>query len=229
MAFIIKDTPVKVAEREIFQDEDGYIAFPSNEMAVFDREQFIPIGVLSYQQFDRHSNEKIFIAVPNLQGIPDGDYGAITYSFVSESDGWRLDDEFANDSKLDEGEDYIDRYQQSREFFTQHQYLEAYGRKAPLFVIGGQPPLGQNWDAILYDEMGDNPELDHYHDVTSDRDDPEFESMSSREITYFDEETEQEFIFLGYFSDTPYLELSGTFMVFYQPESKKVMLVVEYD
>ncbi|MCG7499802.1 hypothetical protein MHO82_23320 [Vibrio sp. Of7-15] len=229
MAFFIKDTKLKVAEREIFHNEEGYIGFPSKDLVVFDNDTLLPIGLLSYNLFDSDSDEKILIAVPNLQGIPEGDYGAITYSFINKEEGWRLDDEFLHDSALDEEEDYISNYHQAHEFFIKHKHVTAFGRKAPLFEIGGQPPLGQNWDSILYNERGDNPELDRYHEVTSNISDPDFEYMSTRDITYFNEREEQEFIFLGCFSDTPYLDLAGKFMVFYQPDLKKVMLVIEYD
>lgn len=229
MAFIIKESKVKVDERKIFQGENGYVPFPNNDVATFDNDELIPIGVLSYNQFDSSSDDKILIAVPNLQGIPDGDYGPITYSFANENEGWRLDEEFRSDAKLDDQEDYLDNYKEALNSFTENGYIMESGEKAPLFEIGGQPPLGQNWDAILYDEMGDNPELDHYHEVTSDLNHPEFEDMNTRDIVYFDEEDEREYIFLGSFRDTPYLDLSGCIMVFYQPDLKKVMLVVEYD
>ena len=227
MAFTIKDTEVKVTEREIFHDENEYTSFPTTALVNFEQDELIPIGLLSYQLFDSSSCDAILIAVPNLQGIPDGDYGPITYSFIGEKSRWKLDNEFIEDPKLDE--EYLENYESARDFYLKNNYIMEYRSKSPLFTLGGQPPLGQNWDSILYNEMGDNPELDYYHDVTSNINDPKFEYMSTREIVYLDERDEKEYVFLGSFRDIPYLDMAGSIMVFYQHELKKVMLVVEYD
>ena len=76
--------------------------------------------------------------------------------------------------------------------------------------------------------MEDNPELDRYHDAMEEESGSDYEYMSSREITYFDEGLEQEFIFLGRFSYDLYLDGGGDCIVFYQPELKKVMVVAEF-
>ncbi len=229
MAFIIKESKVRVDEREIFQREKVYTPFPSDELGSFDRNELIPIGILSYSVFDSAIIDQVLIAVPNLQGIPDGDYGAITYSFNSECNKWRLDTEFLSDEKLEEQDVHLNNYKKSLEFFNENNFIIESGNKVPLFVIGGQPRFGQNWAASLYNEMGNNPELDHYYEVTTNINHPEFEYMSTREIVYLDEQKENEYIFLGSFRDIPYLDLAGCLMVFYQPELRKVMLAVEYD
>ena len=229
MAFIIKESKIRVDEREIFQAENLYTPFPSNGLVSFDSSQLIPIGILSYNAFDSTVLNQVLIAVPNLQGIPDGDYGAITYSFDSECNKWQLDEEFLNDAKLEDHDFHLDIYEKTKLFFNENGFIVESGNKKPLFVIGGQPPLGQNWDSVLYDEAGDNPELDHYDEVMTNLNDPEFEYMSTREVVYLDEESEDEYIFLGSFRDTPYLDLAGCLMVFYQPELNKVMLAIEYD
>ena len=229
MAFLIKDTKLKVLPRCILQEEEGYIPFPTLDTALFDQNDLLPIGLLSYRQFDNSSNEKILIAVPNTQGTFDGDYPFITYSLTSE--GWLLDGEYSDALEYKSDEHYTTYYQQAKTFFKQKNHL-TWGlknrKKEPLFELGGQPPLGQNWDSVLFDEMGDNPELDHYHDVMEEEDGSNFENMSTKEITYFDEELEKEFIFIGKFSYDLYLNGGGDCIVFYQPELKKVMVIAEF-
>lgn len=229
MAFLVKDTKLKMISREIIQEEEKYVAFPTNKLVLFDQDALFPIALLSYNQFDNSTDEKILIAVPNIQGIFDGDHPFITYSLTR--DGWLLDDEYCDDSEYKLEEYYIKRYQQTQAFFKQHKHLTydlKAGEKHPLFELGGQPPLGQNWDSMLYDEMGDNPELDHYHEVMEEKSGSDFEHMNTREITYFDEELEKEFIFLGKFSYGLYLNSGGDCIVFYQPELKKVMVIAEF-
>ena len=224
MAFLIKDTKLKVPFVEILQEEERYVAFPTNESALFDQDTLLPVGLLSYSLFDNKANDEILIAVPNIQGTFDGDYPFITYSLTSE--GWLLDDEYSDGLEYKIEEPYIKRYKQAQIFFKERKLKT--GEGCPLFKLGGQPTLGQNWDSMLYDEMGDNPELDHYHDVMEDGSESDFEYMSTREITYFDEELEKEFIFLGKFSYDLYLGSGGDCIVFYQPELKKVMVVAEF-
>jgi len=229
MSFIIKDTKLKVSHREILKCEDGYTAFPSSEHVALDENSLFPLGLLSYKLFDTDKDDKVLIALPNAQGIFDGDYPFITYSLTDE--GWKLDEDFADALEYEIEEHYIKYHQQAQAFFKQHQHLTyglKDGEKEPLFKLGGQPPLGENWDSYLYDEMGDNPELDHYHDVMEEESGSEYEYMSSREITYFDEEIEQEFIYLGKFSYDIYVDGGGDCIVFYQPELKKVMVVSEF-
>lgn len=229
MSFLIKDTKIKVSPVEILQEEKNYIPFPTQETASFDENILLPIGLLSYNQFDSNSDEKILIAVPNMQGIFEGDYPFITYSLNNNE--WQLDEEYTDALKYQFEEDYTQYYQKAKSFFQQNNYITydlEDGDKSPLFELGGQPPLGQNWDAELYDEMGDNPELDHYHDIMEEESGSDFEKMSTREITYFNEELEKEFIFLGTFSYDIYLDGGGECIVFYQPELKKVMVVPEF-
>lgn len=229
MSFIIKDTNLKVSYRKIFEVEDEYLPFPSTGSVAFDENTLLPIGLLSYKIFDGEVNDQILIAVPNAQGIFDGDYPFITYSLTSE--GWELDKDFLDASEYKFEDNYIKYYQQAKAFFKQHHHLTYClkdGEKEPLFELGGQPPLGQNWDSVLYDEMEDNPELDRYHDIMEEESGSDYEYMSNREITYFDEDLEQEFIFLGRFSYDLYLDGGGDCIVFYQPGLKKVMVVAEF-
>ncbi|MCY9801840.1 hypothetical protein ACRZ5S_04720 [Vibrio scophthalmi] len=236
MAFVIKDTKLNVAETDIFNDEAGYAAFPTAESVTFDREKLIPIGLLSFNMFDAGVDDKTLIALPNLQGIPDGDYGPITYSYIDEQQGWCLDDEYANDDTLEEQDEYLDNYQQAQDEFAANQCLMRRGKKLPLITLGGQPRFGQNWASCLYNELAKNPELDHYYEVTCSLNHPEFEHMSTRDIVYVDEKDNKEYTFIGSFKDeaylvrdSEYLGFAGEFMVFYQPQLKKVMLVAEYD
>lgn len=229
MAFLIKDTKLKVLPVAILQEEEKYIPFPTQDSVLFEQNALLPIGLLSFSQFDDSSNEKILIAVPNLQGTFDGDYPFITYSLTSE--GWLLDGEYSDALEYKFEKNYIEYYQQAQAFFKQHKHLTydlEVGEKSPLFELGGQPPLGQNWDSMLFDEMGDNPELDNYHDVMDEESGSDFENMSTKEITYFDEELKKEFIFLGTFSYDIYLDGGGDCIVFYQPELKKVMVIAEF-
>ncbi|MCP4251998.1 MAG: hypothetical protein GY775_01090 [Candidatus Scalindua sp.] len=229
MAFLIKDTKLKVLPRAILREEHKYIPFPTQDSVLIGHNALLPIGLLSYSQFDESSNEKILIAVPSLQGTFDGDYPFITYSLTS--DGWLLDDEYSGALEYKLEENHTEYYQKAEAFFKQHNHLTCdldVGDKSPLFELGGQPPLGQNWDSMLFDEMEDNPELDNYYDVMDEESGSDFENMSTKEITYFDEELEKEFIFLGAFSYDTYLDRDGDCIVFYQPELKKIMLVSEF-
>ncbi|AUI85728.1 hypothetical protein BS333_04725 [Vibrio azureus] len=229
MAFIIKETKLKVLPVSIVKEEEFYQPYPAKDAVLFDTETLIPIGLLSYRQFEENNNESIFIAVPNLQGIFDGDYAFITYSLTNQ--GWKLDNEYIKDTDYKIENNYIEYYLKSVSFYNQYKYVShpsENSSKEILFELGGQPPLGQNWDAMLYDEMAENPELDHYHDVMEEGGEAEFEKMSTREITYFNEELEKEFIYIGMFSFDTYLDGGGECIVFYQPELKKVMIVPEF-
>ena len=229
MSFVIKDTKLRVLPVAIVEEKDTYIPFPTQDSSLFDPKFLLPIGLLSYSQFDEGSNEKILIAIPNTQGTFDGDYPFITYSLTNK--GWLLDDEYSEAAEDKCEENYTNYYHKAQEFFKQNKHLTNNldaGDKSPLFELGGQPPLGQNWDSELFDEMEDNPELDNYYDVMDEESGSEFEIMSTREITYFDEELEKEFIFLGKFSYDTYLDGGGDCIVFYQPELKKVMVVAEF-
>jgi hypothetical protein len=211
------------------QKEDSYIPFPVKNNSLSDKEALLPVGMLLFNQFDNNSNDEVLIAVPNAQGIFDGDYPFVTYSLTSE--GWKLDDMYSDALKYNFEEHYLNYYKRAKDFYTENKYitngLES-DMRCPLFELGGQPPLGQNWDAMLYDEMGENPELDNYHDIMDEEGGSDFEFMSTREITYFDEALNKEFIFLGSFSLDVYLDGGGDFIVFYQPELKKVMVVAEF-
>lgn len=228
MAFLIKDTKLKLPTTNIVQQGEHYISFPNNESVLFDEAQLIPIGLLSVSELDDRVDEPVLIALPNVQGIFYGDEPFLTYSLTDK--GWSLDQAYAEAAEHKIEENYAKYYQQAHHFFKEHGYLNSSleeSEQETLFKLGGQPPLGQNWDAILYDEMGDNPELDHYHEVMDEGDDAEVEEMSQREITYLDEEQNQEFIYLGRFNFELYLATDMTGIVFYQPELKKVMLVIE--
>jgi len=229
MAFFIKETNVKALPLTIIQEEDLYIPFPSTDSVSFDDNVLLPIGLLSYSQFDATSQEKILIAVPNIQGTFYGDFPFITYSLTSK--GWTLDNEYHDGLKYGLEERYSTYYKKAKDFYSKNNHLTydlSEGGHEWLFKIGGQPPLGQNWCSSLYDEMGDNPELDNYFDVMDEESGPEFESMNAKEITYFDEELEKEFVYLGMFSYDTYLDGGGECIVFYQPELKKVMVVAEF-
>jgi|GEM_PF-5127755 len=229
MAFLIKESELKVAARKIMQDGEDYCAFPSTQQAKYDPNEFLAIGLLPSNLFDSTTNDQILIAIPNAQGTFYGDYPFITYSLTDE--GWQLDEDCKDvtEDRLDEP--YQQRYQQALEFFKQHKYLNSdleAGNQSPLFELGGQPPIGQNWACNLYDEMEDNPDLDRHYDALEEGEGEEFEYMSTRELTYFDEDLEKEFFFLGWFSYDLYLDAGGECMVFYQPELKKVMVVAEF-
>ncbi len=231
MAFIIKQDKSSITFEEIFQQNEKYIAFPTTDAVKFDQQALLPIGLLSYRQPDSDVEEQILIAMPNNQGIFDGDEPIITYSLRGE--GWTLDQEHDPDYPLDE--EYLEHYQQAQAFFNNKQSLiynlddEENTSLVPLFILGGQPPLGQNWDAEMYDEMGDNPELDHWHDVIDEGEShAEFEHMSTRQINYLDEESEKEYLYLGMFDYTPYFDGGGECIVFYQPELKQVMVIAEF-
>ncbi|WP_087019700.1 hypothetical protein [Thaumasiovibrio subtropicus] len=229
MAFLIKDTQLKVKPVAMTQQNEKYIPFPTQEEVAFDSDALLPIGLLSYDQFDERDNEQILIAVPNVQGTFDGDYEYLTYSKTAQ--GWRLDEEYADALEYKLEEYMTEHYQKAVSFFNENRHLTyglEEGEATALFELGGQPPLGQNWDAVLYDEMGDNPELDHYHEVMDEESGENFDHMSTREITYLNEESDKEFIFLGAFSYDTYLEGGGECIVFYQPELKKVMVVAEF-
>ncbi len=229
MAFLIKPTALKQAQRNIYHNEAGFTAFPSTEQVAYNDQQLLPIGLLSYQAFDATSQQQILIAVPAVQGTFDGDYPYLSYSLTA--DGWQMDDtsvEFFGE----EFSCYHDYFNQAQDFFGHHEMLtyslEAEGSKQALFELGGQPPLGCNWDANLYDEMAENEELDHYFDVMDEEEGVEFETMSTREIVYLDEDTDQEYVYLGQFSYDTYLDGGGECIVFYQPELKKVLVVAEF-
>lgn len=229
MAFLIKDTKLKVRPVEISQATNNYTPLPTQDTVLYDNNALLPIGLLSYGQFDERSNDHILIAMPNVQGIFYGDYPFLTYSLTS--DGWRLDEEYVDGLEYKLEENYLDYFQQAHAFFKEHHFLSDdldSDNKALLFDLGGQPPLGQNWDAMLYDEMGENPELDHYHEIMDEESGADFDDMSTREITYFDEDLEQEFVYLGMFSYDVYFEGGGECIVFYQPDLKKVMVVPEF-
>lgn len=231
MAFIIKDTEVQLTKENVLQNSAGYTAFPTTESVSFDPEILLPVGLLSGNTLKDAVEEDILIAIPNLQSTFDGDYPWITYSLTD--NGWALDEEYVEDLKYKFEDNYIEHYNKAKDFFQSNQFLvksfkNDNPKKAPLFASGGQPPLGQNWDANMYDEMGDNPELDNYHDVMEEEEGEEFEKMSTREITYFDEDLEKDFIYLGMFSYDTYMDGGGECIVFYQPELKKVMVVPEF-
>jgi len=236
MAFFIKDTEVQLSKKSILENGDGYTAFPNAESATFDPDVLIPVGLLSGKNLKDQVEEDILIALPNIQGTFDGEWPWITYSLTDK--GWVLDEEYleASEDKIEDS--YVEYYNKAKAFFEENKFLsdnlknenpnKDNQEKASLFELGGQPPLGQNWDSMMFDEMGDNPELDNYHEVMDEGEDEEVEHMSTREITYFDEEFEKEFIYLGLFSYDIYVDGGGECIVFYQPELKKVMVVAEF-
>ena len=229
MSFIIKDTQVKAVYSTLEQEEASYIPFSVEENTILEKESLLPIGLLSYNKFDSNSNDKILIAMPNMQGIFYGDYPLVTYSLTDE--GWALDDEYTDALEYPLEQPHLDYYHKAIAFFRENQYLTddlTSGERAPLFELGGQPPLGQNWDAMIVDEDEDNPDLDNYYEVMDEESGPDFDIMSTREITYFDAELDKEFVFLGTFSFDVYFEGGGDCIVFYQPELKKAMVVAEF-
>lgn len=231
MAFFIKDTEVQLAKKDIIQNDEGYTAFPQNESVSFNSDILFPVGLLSGSKLKDAVKEDILIAIPNIQGTFDGDWPWITYSLTD--DGWVLDDEYVEALKYKIEDNYVEYYNKTKAFFQQNKcivrnFKKDDQKKSPLFELGGQPPLGQNWDSIMFDEMGDNPELDHYHDAMDEEEGEEFERMSTREITYFDEDLEKEFIYLGLFSYDTYMNGGGECIVFYQSELKKVMVIAEF-
>ena len=229
MTFLIKETKFKVSCEDIFEEKLDVTIFPTAQQVLFDSKKLLPIALLNINQFDSRVHDAVFIAVPNVQGTFYGDEPFITYSLTEQ--GWVLDAEH-HEAAIDSlEEDYLEHYQQAQAYFKQHKYLTynfSGNDKSVLFELGGQPPLGQNWDAMLYDEMGDNPELDHYHDVMDEESGADYDDMCTREIVYFDDNLKEEFIYLGKFSYDIYLGAGGDGIVFYQPKLKKVMIVTEF-
>jgi len=190
-----------------------------------------PVALLSGSKLKDAVKEDILVAIPNTQGTFDGDWPWITYSLTD--DGWVLDEEYEEALEYKIEDSYAEYYNKAKSFFEKNKFIvgnvnQDDQEKSPLFKLGGQPPLGQNWGSMMFDEMGDNPELDHYHDVMDDEEGEEFERVSTREITYFDEQIEKEFIYLGLFSYDTYMDGGGECIVFYQPELKKVMVIAEF-
>lgn len=227
MAFLIKDKELDIKHQKLLQNQDSYTAFPTAEQVAFDETHLLPIGLISGL---KHLDEDIFIAMPRLGSIFDGDFPIVTYSLTDK--GWVLDEEYLEDLDYDLEDEYMEHYHKAKAYFAQHQHLRHGLKEAedkePLFELGGQPPLGQNWCANLYDEMGDYPELDDYFDVMEEGSGEDYERMKTREITYQDEEDEREYVFLGLFSYELYFEGGGECIVFYQPQLKKVMVVAEF-
>ena len=60
MAFIIKETKLKVLPVSIVKEEEFYQPYPAKDAVLFDTETLIPIGLLSYRQFEENNNESIF-------------------------------------------------------------------------------------------------------------------------------------------------------------------------
>lgn len=234
MTFLIKETELQIPAQDIYEASSNAVFFPTEQHVLFDNEQLLPIALLDIKLLNSNQNygnvsDAVLIAVPNVQGTFYGDEPFISYSLTAQ--GWVLDAEYHDAATHILEEDYLEHYKKAQAYFKKHEFLTynlSAGDKSVLFELGGQPPLGQNWDAIMYDEMADNPELDHYHEVMDEESGAEYEKMCTREIVYFDDSLQEEFIYLGKFSYDIYLGSSGEGIVFYQPKLKKVMIVTEF-
>ena len=240
MAIEIKTTPIKIGYEDITTKTDEYTPFPTKNDVTYNKNQLLPIGLLSCSVFDGSSEESVLIALPISANVFYGDVLYISYSLTEH--GWEVDEE-DRDNIGGDFDSYRAYFDQARDFYQQHEAVTSQlieGNKSQsLFELGGQPALGCNWDEMFTDE--DNEELRQYFDVVFDLDDDEdeeefdeeayekkYNEFISREIVYHDEDLELDFLYLGCFKYDTYVDGGGEAILFYQPTLKKVMVFSEF-
>lgn len=227
MAIEVKPSGLKVSGQEVFDVSESYIAFPDQNEVTYDDGQLLPIGLVSFSLFEPSSTEKVLLALPISGAIFDGDVPFLTYSNTDK--GWKVDEQDEEHLGGD-FEDYQDYFEKAQRFYQQHKKLtvslEDNADTVSLFKLGGQPLLGCNWDAYLWDEESD--EYDDFFEALEEEEGDEYEDAISREIIYRDDESGKEFMYLGTYSYDTYVDGGGEAIVFYQPELKKVMVISEF-
>ncbi|KDM91122.1 hypothetical protein [Photobacterium galatheae] len=230
MGLYIKDSAFTCPQTRILKATEFYKPFPTNEDVAFNQDQLLPIGLLAYSQIDKQSDNKVLIALPVSMAIFDGDVPFMTYS-LTES-GWQVDAHDAEhiDEDLEDFEDYGEFYERAAAFYAKYQRLslslEEESESVELLQIGGQPILGCNWDAYLWDEARDDE--DKYFDALDEESGANYDDYMSREIGFYDEESELDFVYLGTFSYTTYVDGGGECILFYNAQHQKVMAISEF-
>lgn len=227
MSFKFHKTKVSTKEFSVTSNSEQYQAFPEPDQIAYNPKQLLVVGILNYSSFDKASKDRILIAIPATIGTFYGDEPYLSYSFsngiwqMDRQDIEYFDDEFINS--------YQKNFDKAKRFFQQHSQLcwgldETRDAEA-LIHIGGQPPLGQNWDAEFND---DNAEADQYFDALDEGSGEIFEDWSNRNITFYDEDSELEFLYIGRIDYSLYLDGGGDCILFYQPEIRRVMAFAEF-
>lgn len=230
MALYIKDSALACPATKVLQATDFYKPFPSSQDVAFNDTQLLPVGLLAYSKLDANSDDNVLIALPISMEIFDGDLPYISYSLTDI--GWQVDAHNVDNlsEEKEDFEDYSEYYQQAASFYAKHQRLnytlDENDESVPLFEFGGQPILGCNWDAYLWDEEGDDET--RYFDAMDEQSGENYSHYSTREIGFFDEEHDVDFAYLGTFCFSTYFEGGGEGIVFYSAKHKRVLVIAEF-
>lgn len=227
MALHIKDSAVTDSPTRITKESNFYTPFPSNEQVTFNEKQLLPLGLLSTTKLAQDDKDNILIAMPISMAIFDGDVPYIAYSLTDH--GWQVDASYL-ESLSDDFESYGEYYQKAASFYKEHTFLNMSLNEAeegePLFEFGGQPELGCNWDAYLWDEESDDET--RYFDAMDEESGDNYDHYATREIGFLDEQSGVDFSYLGTFSFSIYVDGGGEAIVFYSAKHKKVLIIAEF-
>ncbi len=191
-----------------------------------EKQHLLPVGIVNFQSFDKNSDDKVLIAIPN--GIPLYENSLlVSYSLI---DGkWELD----KDLELDiPSEGKKKKYENSKSFFSKHGFLQYRlddtpneERKIELIELGGNPPCGQNWnDCFEADhEYRLQGKIIRYDDLLSLSD----EDFDKVELLVFDE-SKNPYTYIGHIETDNYVRSDSWMIIFYEPIRKRVLLTFEF-
>jgi len=208
--------------KEICTNEAGYSAFPTVGdifHSAHEAKLYYPIGMLNTASFGAEIEHNVPLFMP--LGIEPMAYGCCEYGFV---DGkWQ---DLTNIDGVDDAQvlSQLSLLNKAKASFATNGFLP-YGEadeitQETLFNLGGDVPVGQNWDACLENEIVADSE---------EEEDQLWEDLASQKKPVFvDDESGHPYFFLGLINCRNYCEDGGEILYFYEPNAKKIMLAYEF-
>ena len=224
----ISTTHYKHPESKLFENNHQFKAFPAqaDSKIDFNSAQFFALGLLNVETLIDNCTDEILLAYPPSEWLAESEY--VAYKNI---DGkWQLD-EANNEDWTFEFEEEQARFDALKSFHAQHGFLQYHPDKAPgdsskssLVTLGGQPMLGCNWDAYIWE---DEEQLDTLMDAMDEDDDNEqAQELLKRSIVMnIDGDI---YHYVAQISCMNYVESSADLIYFYNPQKKRVVMGVDF-
>lgn len=224
----ISTTHYKHPESKLFENNHQFKAFPaqSDSTIDFNSAQFFALGLLNVETLIDNCTDEILLGYPPSEWLAESEY--VAYKNINGK--WQLD-EANNEDWTFEFEEEQARFDALKSFHAQHGFLQYHADKAPgdsskssLVTLGGQPMLGCNWDAYIWE---DEEQLDTLMDAMDEDDSNEqAQELLKRSIVMnIDGDI---YHYVAQISCMNYVESSADLIYFYNPQKKRVVMGVDF-
>ncbi len=224
----ISTTHYKHPESKLFENNHQFKAFPAQADSTidFNSAQFFALGLLNVETLIDNCTDEILLAYPPSEWLAESEY--VAYKNINGK--WQLD-EANNEDWTFEFEEEQARFDALKSFHVQHGFLQYHPDKAPgdsskssLVMVGGQPMLGCNWDAYIWE---DEKQLDTLMDaMDEDVDNEQAQELLKRSIVMnIDGDI---YHYVAQISCMNYVESSADLFYFYNPQKKRIVMGVDF-